>query len=574
VWAVRLICNDYPDPNITTEANARGCDGGKRVILQKDRKQEILLGDEAVALGAIHAGVTSSYAYPGTPSTEIVEYMARYEKHFGSPHATWCTNEKTAFEEALGVSFVGRRSLVAMKHVGLNVAADPFINSALVQINGGVVVAVADDPGMHSSQNEQDTRYFADFARVLCLEPATQQEAYEMTREAFDLSEKYRIPVVIRLVTRIAHSRAVVYLDDPREQNPLSKSDARQSWILLPGNARVQNRKLLDLQPRLLEYTENAEINALTINESRTDLGVITTGIGRNYYRENLTDLENKPSHLHVGAYPMPVEKIRKLAGSVDRILVLEEGYPYVERFLRGILPTPIEISGKMSGEVKPDGELDPDSVRLALGLPVREGIDLEGFEVPGRPPQLCAGCPHGDSYGAIRGAVNEFDEAIVTSDIGCYTLGALPPYSAIETCVCMGASIGIAKGAAEAGYPHVVAVIGDSTFLHSGTTPLMDAVSADANMTVIVLDNETVAMTGAQETMLPSTRLENIILAIGVNPDHYHVLDAHPKNAEQNRAVIRQEILHDGLSVIVSRRSCIEWAKHVKKQKKEQESK
>jgi indolepyruvate ferredoxin oxidoreductase alpha subunit len=544
------------------------------VILKKDRKQEILLGDEAVALGAIHAGVTASYAYPGTPSTEIVEYMARYEKRFGAPHATWCTNEKTAFEEALGVSFVGRRSLVAMKHVGLNVAADPFINSALVQINGGVVVAVADDPGMHSSQNEQDTRYLADFARVLCLEPATQQEAYEMTREAFELSEKYRIPVVIRLVTRLAHSRAVVYLEDPIDQKPLSKSAARQSWILLPANARRQNRKLLDLQSRLQDFTEDYDINALELNNDWRELGVITTGIGRNYYRENLGDLEFRPSHLHVGAYPLPADKIRALAGHVKRILVLEEGYPFLERYLRGLLPTPVEIAGKMSGEVKPDGELDPDAVRQSLGLPARESVTLEGFELPGRPPQLCAGCPHGDSYSAIRQAVNEFEEAIVTSDIGCYTLGALPPYSAIETCVCMGASIGIAKGAAEAGYPHVVAVIGDSTFLHSGTTPLMDAVAADANMTVMILDNETVAMTGAQETMLPGTRLKDIILAIGVNPDHFHVLDAHPRNAEKNGKTIRQEILHDGLSVIVSRRSCIEMAKIVKKQKKEQETK
>ncbi len=544
------------------------------MILQKDRPQEILLGDEAVALGAIHAGVTASYAYPGTPSTEIVEYLAKYEKRFGAPHATWCTNEKTAFEQALGVSFVGRRTLVAMKHVGLNVAADPFINSALVQINGGVVVAVADDPGMHSSQNEQDTRYLTDFARIICLEPATQQEAYEMTREAFDLSEKFRIPIVIRLVTRLAHSRSVVYLEEPREQNPMSKSNAPQSWILLPGNARKQNRKLLELQPKLVEYSENHQINALAINENRTDLGIITTGIGRNYYRENLADIDDKPSHLHVGTYPLPVEKIRKLAEKVDRILVIEEGYPFLERYLRGILPTPIEISGKMSGELNADGELDPDSVRQSLGLPAREGIDLKGFEVPGRPPQLCAGCPHGDSYKAIRGAVDAFDEAIVTSDIGCYTLGALPPYSAIETCVCMGASIGLAKGAADAGYPHVVAVIGDSTFLHSGTTPMMDAVAADSNMTIMILDNETIAMTGAQQTVLPSTRLTDIILAIGVNPEHFHVLDAHPRHAEENEKIISGEILHDGLSVIVSRRSCIEMQKMIKKQKKEQEQK
>jgi indolepyruvate ferredoxin oxidoreductase alpha subunit len=229
-----------------------------------------------------------------------------------------------------------------------------------------------------------------------------------------------------------------------------------------------------------------------------------------------------------------------------------------------------IEIEGKESGHVPMEGELDPDVVRTALGLAPRERVEIEGFEVPVRPPQLCAGCPHGDSFASIRQAVSDFDEATVTSDIGCYTLGALPPYSAIETCVCMGASIGIAKGAAEAGFEHVVAVIGDSTFLHSGITPLLDAVAADTNMTVVILDNEAVAMTGAQETMLRRAKLHDVVLGVGVDPAHFHVLDAHPRHTEENAVIIRKEVKYNGLSVIVSRRSCLEMAKLLKKQRKE----
>jgi indolepyruvate ferredoxin oxidoreductase alpha subunit len=531
--------------------------------------QEVLLGDEAVALGAVHAGITAAYAYPGTPSTEIVEYLLRYKDRHGKPHAAWCANEKTALEEALGVSFAGRRALVAMKHVGLNVAADPFINSAIVSIHGGVVLAVADDPGMHSSQNEQDTRYFVDFARVMCLEPANQQEAYQMTTEAFDLSERFDIPVVVRLVTRLAHSRAVVETGEGRPENPISKVPVPSSWILLPSNARRQWRALLDRQGDMLAYTENCPHNVLTLAKKRGGLGVITTGIARNYYLEALEDLGEKPSHLHVGAYPLPVTKIRKLVGYVDRLLILEEGYPFLEGKLRGIVAPPIEIMGKESGHVPIDGELNPDIARKALGLDLKKGVSVAGLTLPGRPPQLCQGCPHGDAYGAIKKALSGFERHIVTSDIGCYTLGALPPYSAIESCVCMGASVGMAKGAAEAGFHPVVAVIGDSTFLHSGVTPLMDAASADTNMTLIILDNETVAMTGTQPTILPNSRLKTLIEGVGVHPDHLHILDAHPKKTEENTEIIRREIEHKGLSVIVAVRTCLEEARKKKKEGK-----
>ena len=527
----------------------------------------VLLGDEAIALAGVHAGLTSAYAYPGTPSTEILEYLLRYSRANGRPHAAWCTNEKTAYEEALGVSFAGRRAMTSMKHVGLNVAADPFMNSALVSVNGGLVVVVADDPGMHSSQNEQDSRCYADFARIVCLEPANQQEAYDMTREAFDLSERFRVPVLVRIVTRLAHSRAVVRVRPPLDEKPVAKPSTPGSWILLPANARRQWRALLERQQEFAAWSNACKWNHLRLNEDRRDLGVITTGIGRNYYVENLEDLGWLPSHLHVGAYPLPGDLLRRLASHVGRVLVLEEGYPILERQLRGIIPHTLEVLGKESGHLPPDGELTPDIARRALGLPDRAGLAIEGLTLPGRPPQLCAGCPHADSFDAIKQAVAEFQSTpIITSDIGCYTLGALPPYSALESCVCMGASVGMAKGAAEAGLKPAVALIGDSTFLHSGVTPLMDAVAANTDMTLIILDNGTTAMTGGQPTILPSSRIEQLVLGLGVNPAHFHVIEAHHRHTEENREIIHGELAYPGLSVIIAVRECIETLKTKKK--------
>ncbi|HET9952328.1 MAG TPA: thiamine pyrophosphate-dependent enzyme [Candidatus Eisenbacteria bacterium] len=517
--------------------------------------QRILLGDESVALGAIHAGLSAAYGYPGTPSTEILEYLLDHHAKLGAPHAAWCANEKTAYEEALGVSFAGRRALVSMKHVGLNVAADPFVNSALVAVHGGFVVAVADDPGMHSSQNEQDSRYLAEFARVLCLEPATQQEAYSMTREAFELSERFRVPVLLRLVTRLAHSRTMVQVGEARAENPIRRAPKKSTWILLPMNARRQWKELVDRQSEFLDYTETCGWNGLALRDS--ELGVITTGIARNYFHEACADLPASPSHLHVGAYPIPTALVRKLAAASKRILVLEDGQPFVESRLRGLLPPAVAVLGRMSGEVPATGELSPDLVRAAFGLPERAAVSLQGLELPGRPPQLCDGCPHGHAFHALLRALGEHEKPMVTSDIGCYTLGALPPYTAVETCVCMGASIGMAKGASEAGVWPVIAVIGDSTFLHSGITPLMDAAAANTDMTVLILDNKTVAMTGTQETIVPSARLDAIVRGLGVDRAHFHVLDAHPRRVDGNAEVLKREIAYHGLSVVVARRAC-----------------
>ena len=390
----------------------------------------VLLGDEALAMGAIDAGISAAYGYPGTPSTEIIEFLEKYVKQEGAPDikVSWCANEKTAYETALGTSFVGKRVLVTLKHVGLNVAADPFVNSALCKIGGGFVLAVADDPGMHSSQDEQDSRFYSDFAKIVCLEPRNQQETYEMTVKAFELSEKFNIPVMIRIVTRLAHSRAGVVPGARREQNPLEKAADPRKWMLLPALARQNWTSLLERQKEFLNFTEEWEGNSLEINYANKGIGVITTGLGRNYYEENISEFREKPSHLHINAYPIPVEKVRKLCNQVSKVIFLEEGAPFVERQLRGLIPPGVFIAGKIDGQVPASGELNPDNIRPALGLAPRQTQEGD-LTLPGRPPQLCQGCPHADTYAAINEAKAAYDNSIVTSDIGCYALGALPPY-------------------------------------------------------------------------------------------------------------------------------------------------
>ncbi|MCK4452218.1 MAG: indolepyruvate ferredoxin oxidoreductase, partial [Anaerolineae bacterium] len=289
----------------------------------------LLLGDEAVALAAVHAGMSGAYSYPGTPASEIFEYVERLADRFGV-HSDWSANEKVAYEEALGMSFAGKRVLVSMKHVGLNVAADPFVNSAISGANGGLVLAVADDPGMHSSQNEQDSRYYANFARIPCLEPANQQEAYEMTREAFELSERFGLPVMVRLTTRLAHSRADVAVGEPREQKGLKKPSDVSAWTLLPGNARRQYRKLLEKQPDLLEASESSQHNMVDLSGLDRSLGVIASGIAYNYFMEAVGGVNPYP-YVKIGMYPLPVSAIRRLYEAVDRMMVIEEGYPFIE---------------------------------------------------------------------------------------------------------------------------------------------------------------------------------------------------------------------------------------------------
>jgi len=432
-------------------------------------KREILLGDEAVGLGAIDAGLSGVYGYPGTPSTEIFEFVERRTKKSGDVHAFWSTNEKVAYEEALGMSWAGKRALVCMKHVGLNVAADAFMNSAVTGTNGGLVLAVADDPGMHSSQNEQDSRYFAQFALIPCLEPRNQQEAYDMMFEAFDLSEELSLPVMIRLVTRIAHSRAGVATRERRAQNALQPAKEIKKWTLLPVNARVQYKHLTEKQPELLRRAEDSSHNELQI-AGRT--GILVCGLADNYLRENI-GTDHDYSVLSIRQYPLPVGKVRELVKNVDEVLVIEDGYPLVESMLRGLFGIEgVQIKGRMTGELPRTGELNPDIVRESLGMPPLESAHTVENDLANRPPALCKGCPHTDSFKALNEALSGFENPQVFSDIGCYTLAALPPLEAVHSCVAMGASIGMAAGAAHAGYTPAVAAIGDSTFSHGGITP------------------------------------------------------------------------------------------------------
>jgi indolepyruvate ferredoxin oxidoreductase alpha subunit len=552
-------------------------------------ERKALLGDEAVAVAALHAGVSAAYGYPGTPSTEILEYLIDEHERRNGPYAAWCANEKTAVEAGLGVSFAGRRAIVTMKHVGLNVAADPFINGALLGIKGGLVIAVADDPGMHSSQNEQDSRFYAAFAMLPCLEPRSQQEAYDFTREAFDISESFHTPVLLRLTTRLSHARAEISFkkasnedaepesgEGIRAQNPLSKAENRTEWMLLPTFARKNYANLIAKQKDILEWSNS---HAKVIKGNDESLAVITAGLGGNYYDENAADFISArngetPSRLHIATYPVSVKAIRELCEKAKRVLVIEEGQPFIEDKLRGILPQKIVVSGKLQGldDAPPlprAGELDPDNVRIALGLATRPSISAplnvnalqeDALEkIPARPPQLCQGCPHGDSYEAIKRATAGLDSVAITSDIGCYSLGASPPYSTPETIVCMGASVGMARGAADAGIKYAVAVIGDSTFLHSGMTGLLDAVAADTPMTLIILDNSIVAMTGCQETIIPSEKLHALLSGLGVPSEHLLELEAKPQFLDKNIVKLRSEIEYQGFSVIVFKRPCLE---------------
>jgi len=521
--------------------------------------REILLGDEAVALGAVHAGLSAGYSYPGTPASEIMEFLARLSAERPDLQAAWSVNEKVAYEEALGASYAGKRAMVSFKHVGLNVAADPFMNSALTGANGGLLVVSADDPGMHSSQNEQDSRYYVQFAKIFGYEPADHQEAYDMAREAFDVSERFNVPVLMRLVTRLSHSRSSVETREPRPQNAL-RAGERRDWTLLPVNARRRFGLLLDRQPELTRFSDQSPFNILSLNDKDRSLGVIASGVGYNYFREAWGPDRELPSYLKVSTYPLPEAKIRDLVGSVETVLVIEDGYPYIESRLKGLFGIAGKtVLGRLSGALPPSGELSPDSVRQALGLGPLPAMAMSGLPLAGRPPQLCAGCPHADTFKALTMALEDLAGAGVFSDIGCYTLGALPPYNAIHTCVCMGASVSMARGASDAGLRPAVSVIGDSTFAHSGITSLLSAAAADVDMTVLILDNATTAMTGGQPSFGSGERLMKIVEGVGVAREHIRTIEPLPKNHERNVAVIREELDHPGLSVIVAVRECIQ---------------
>ena len=543
--------------------------------------KHLLLGDEAIAQGAIDAGLSGVYAYPGTPSTEITEYIQLSEKRKALADAStqskifcqWATNEKTAMEGALGMSYMGKRALVCMKHVGMNVCADAFMNAAITGVNGGLVVVAADDPSMHSSQNEQDSRFYAKFAMIPCLEPSNQQEAYDMMHYAFDLSESLRTPIMLRVTTRMAHSRAVVEtIDTPREQNALSAPENTNHFILLPAFARKNYAELVEAQADFVQTSEESLYNSYT-KGTQPSKAILTTGIAYNYLMECLENglAAREASVLKVAQYPLPQALIDQMvADGAEEILVMEEGQPVVEELLRGMVPSTIAVKGRLTGDLPRMGELTPDSVAQALSPDSAANSSPKSIPeiVVGRPPALCQGCGHRDMYAALNEIAAEHEGSKIFGDIGCYTLGALSPFHAIHACVEMGASITMAKGAADAGQFPAFAVIGDSTFTHSGMTGLLDCVNSKANVVVLISDNLTTGMTGGQDSA-GTGRLEAICCGLGVEPEHVRVVVPLPKNMEEIKQVLREEVAYNGTSVVIARRECIQTLKRHLKAKK-----
>lgn len=551
----------------------------------------LLLGDEAIAQGAIDAGLSGVYAYPGTPSTEITEYIQktrvgnRESGINGNIFCQWATNEKTAMEGALGMSYMGKRALVCMKHVGMNVCADAFMNAAITGVNGGLVVVAADDPSMHSSQNEQDSRFYAKFAMIPCLEPSNQQEAYDMMHYAFDLSESLRTPILLRVTTRMAHSRAVVEtMDTPREQNPLSAPENTNHFILLPAFARKNYAELVEAQADFVQTSEESLYNTYT-KGTQPQKAIVTTGIAYNYLMETLSGLQTPDSRkeaytiLKITQYPLPKALIDQMvADGAEEILVMEEGQPVVEELLRGMVPSSVAVKGRLTGDLPRMGELTPDSVALSLSphslIASSPNSEASNSPLPipelvvGRPPALCQGCGHRDMYAALNEVAREHENAKIFGDIGCYTLGALSPFHAIHACVEMGASITMAKGAADAGQFPSFAVIGDSTFTHSGMTGLLDCVNSKANVVVLISDNLTTGMTGGQDSA-GTGRLEAICEGLGVEKEHVRVVVPLPKNMEEIKQVLREEVAYNGTSVVIARRECIQTLKRHLKAKK-----
>ncbi|WP_347489409.1 indolepyruvate ferredoxin oxidoreductase subunit alpha [Desulfoscipio sp. XC116] len=517
--------------------------------------KELLSGNAAIARGAYENGITLAAGYPGTPSTEILENLSRYE----GVYSEWAPNEKVALEVGIGAAMAGARALVTMKHVGVNVAADPLFTAAYTGVNGGLILVSADDPGMHSSQNEQDNRYYARFAKVALLEPSDSQEAKDMVGLALTISERYDIPVMLRTTTRVAHSQSMVELGEPavREIKPYGK-DVKKN-LMVPAFGRLRRVSLAARLARLAEYSENTPLNFIVPGDGKA--GVITSGISYQLVREVLPDA----AVLKLGmTNPLPVELIKKFAAQVETLFVVEELEPYLEEQIRML---GIKVAGK---EFFPDtGEYSQGLLRRCfvkagvLPVPLQTEDLTAGLpQAPPRPPVLCAGCPHRGVFYTLQRL-----KLTVTGDIGCYTLGGLPPLEGIDSCVCMGASIGMAHGMDKA-VPglkgRTVAVIGDSTFLHSGITGLLNAVYNNSDSTVIILDNRTTAMTGHQDhpatgrTLMgqaaPEVDITMLCRSLGVK--RVEVVD--PLDISRLREVIKTETAAPGPSVVIARRPCV----------------
>ena len=531
---------------------------------------KLLSGNEALALGAYHAGVKVATAYPGTPSTEILESLARHDDIY----AEWSTNEKVAMEVAMGAACAGIRSLVSLKQVGLNVASDPFMAASTMAVNAGIVIACADDPGIHSSQNEQDNRHYAKLAKVPMLEPSDSQEAYEFMSYAFDISEKFGTPTLMLTTTRISHSKSVVEVHQ-KQAPPAKQANFHydvEKYVMLPIYARLRHSLMEERLTKLATYAETFPLNQVSWGERH--LGIITSGVAYQYAREVFP----QASFLKLGmTYPLPQNLLLNFAAQVDRILVIEELDPFLQENIQAM---GIKVTGKEF--IPRTGELNVDIIEKAsrsIGLlPEISPQPLKGIpaKLPKRPPLLCPGCPHTGIFFTLstlgkrssptksRAKTTKESPLVITGDIGCYTLGAYPPLNAMDTCACMGASIGNALGMEKAGIAKkLIAVIGDSTFMHSGITGLVNAVYSEGQITIVILDNRTTAMTGhqdhpgtgisAQGKKTRAIDLEQLVRGIGISD--VRVVDAF--DMKQLRDAVRNAVDSTELSVIIVRGAC-----------------
>ncbi|MBO4282685.1 MAG: indolepyruvate ferredoxin oxidoreductase [Bacteroidales bacterium] len=524
----------------------------------------LLLGDEAIAQAFIDAGGSAINSYPGTPSTQITEYVIKSkEAREKGVVANWCANEKTALEASIGVAYAGKRAMTCMKHVGLNVCGDPFMNAAIIGTKG-VLIVVADDPSMFSSQDEQDSRYYGHWAMIPMLEPSNQQEAYDMVFYGYELSEQLGTPVLFRIPTRLAHSRAGVERRAPLAQNPISFPKDASSFVLLPANAKRLYRSLIDKQPAF-ELASSTSGNNRYYEGTDKSLGIVTSGIAFNYLMENFEDGNCPYPVVKITQYPLPSAMLGRLYDECAELLVLEDGQPFIEEQIKGCLNKGKKVMGRLDETIRRDGEMNAEKIAKALHREVPQGPAVPEV-VTNRPPALCQGCPHIDSYNALNEVMAKYEHGKVFGDIGCYTLGF--NLKAIDTTVCMGASITMAKGASEAGVFPSCAVIGDGTFGHSGMTGLLDCINEKANVVVMILDNDITAMTGGQPSSAHN-KIRRICEGLGVAPEHIRDIIPLPKNHAENVRIIEEEVAYNGVSVIIPHRTCIvELKKHLGEKK------
>ncbi len=514
--------------------------------------KELMTGNEAVARGAYEAGVTIGSAYPGTPSTEIFESLAQYDEIYSE----WAPNEKVAAEVVVGASMAGARAISAMKHVGMNVASDPIYTHAYLGVNGGCVYVTADDPGLHSSQNEQDNRYVALHAKIPMLEPSDSQESKDMIRRAYEISEQFDVPIIFRMTTRVCHSKSVVELGERKEAGIREYERNIPKFVATPAACRRHHVELEEKLKRLEAFSNETDLNFTQINEG-AKIGVITSGISFQYSKEVFGE---QASYLKLGfTYPIPKKKIKEFAAQYDTLYVVEENDPYLETQIKAL---GISVVGK--DKIPITGELNPDIIAFSLLGKKPDYVKSDQNSVKGRPPTLCSGCPH-------RGLFFELSkrkDAVITGDIGCYTLGSADPLNAMDSVICMGAGVSAAHGFAKVfeqtcDKRKVFGVVGDSTFFHSGITSLIDIVYNKSNCTIIILDNRVTGMTGHQENpgtgytlkgeKAPMIEIEPLVRAIGVE----NVYLINPNNIKEVREALNEAALFEGPSVIITKWPC-----------------